>query len=132
MRGASGSSPKCPILPAWYTASTRRSAVGNSANANSDTLKDGGKGRTQLTVEKKYDLLTGVFGSNLAELWDGYWGGIAYDTVVITNVDANTTILGGSNKNTFAISGNDVGLLLMLGLIILPVPFFLSALAPRG
>ena len=31
----------------------------------------------------------------------------------------------------FAVSGNDVGLLLMLGLIILPVPFFLSALAPR-
>ena len=31
----------------------------------------------------------------------------------------------------FAVSGNDVGLLLLLGLIILPIPFFLSALAPR-
>ncbi len=30
-----------------------------------------------------------------------------------------------------AVSGNDVGLLLLLGLIVLPIPFFLSALAPR-
>lgn len=31
----------------------------------------------------------------------------------------------------FAVNGNDVGVLLLLGLIILPIPFFLSALAPR-
>ena len=31
----------------------------------------------------------------------------------------------------FALSGDDVGLLLLLGLIVLPIPFFLSALAPR-
>lgn len=31
----------------------------------------------------------------------------------------------------FAVSGNDVGVLLLLGLIVLPIPFFLSALAPR-
>ena len=72
------------------------------------TLHDGSSEvHTQLTVEKQYSLLNGILGnSNIAEIWERYRGTISYDKIVITHVDANTTIVGGSNENNFKIIGN--------------------------
>ncbi len=68
-------------------------------------LREGVTGTTTLTIEKVYQLPQFLETSYLGDIWKEYWGEIRYDKVVITNVDARTTIIGGLNENTFAIKG---------------------------
>ncbi|MCI0535951.1 MAG: hypothetical protein L0Z50_12065 [Verrucomicrobiales bacterium] len=88
--------PVPPIAPAWIT----------TANGAVRTLTEGSSGGTKLTIEKRYNLPQFFDNSQIADLWNGYFGAVLYDRIVITNVDANTTIIGGSNENTFKIIGD--------------------------
>ena len=83
-------------------------ATGDAAltQAVIEVLRAGAPGQTQLTIEKTYQLPELFEGSYVADLWNELWGGINYDKVVITNVDANTTIIGGQNENTFKVVGD--------------------------
>ena len=63
-------------------------------------------GQTQLTIEKMYNLPQVFRDSYVADIWNAYFGEVRYDKIVITNVDANTTIIGGQNENTFKIVGD--------------------------
>ena len=69
------------------------------------TLTEGEKAHTELIIEKKYDLPEVFANSYVADLWGSYWGAVLYDRIVITNVDANTTVIGGLNDNLFKVVG---------------------------
>ena len=83
-------------------------ATGNNnplAGATITNLREGVAGQTELTIEKKYNLPL-VFGdSYVSDIWNAYFGEVLYDKIVITNVDAHTTIIGGRNENNFKIIG---------------------------
>ncbi|MCA9010897.1 MAG: hypothetical protein KDB01_14195, partial [Planctomycetaceae bacterium] len=84
-------------------------ATGNNnalAGAAVTTLREGAVGQTQLTIEKIYNLPQVFRDSYVSDIWNAYFGEVRYDKIVITNVDANTTIIGGKNENTFKIIGD--------------------------
>ena len=76
------------------------------SSIKSVTLVNGTSGLTSLTIEKRYDLPELFENSYVADLWSSYWGEVRYDKIVITNVDANTTVIGGSDENLFKIVGD--------------------------
>ncbi|MCA9034378.1 MAG: DUF4347 domain-containing protein, partial [Planctomycetaceae bacterium] len=92
-----------PLLTAVQDTATGSAQLSQAATS---VLREGVSGKIQLTIEKTYQWPELFEGSYVAELWNELWGQISYDKVVITNVDSNTTIIGGKNENTFKIQGD--------------------------